>query len=102
MRTVATDNGFAPLVYKVISIVDNDPIPPASVPAANSGATEPIWPTTEGATITDYNATDNTVITWQAVKNSVLPLRAIQITIRYTDVSSGQLRQVTMQHSLVD
>jgi hypothetical protein len=30
------------------------------------------------------------------------PVRAIQIKIRYLDVASGQIRQMTIVHSLID
>jgi hypothetical protein len=61
----------------------------------NHGVKEPTWPRTAGAQVTDGD------LTWQAVDNR-RPLRAIQITLRFLDASTGQLRTLTLQHSLVD
>jgi len=43
---------------------------------------------------------DNTV-TWQAIYNSKR-LKSIKITIRYLDVTSDQMRQVTLIQSLLE
>jgi prepilin-type N-terminal cleavage/methylation domain-containing protein len=59
------------------------------------GMTEPAWPRFAGGTVDDGD------IRWQAVDNRK-PLRAIQITLRFLDPSTGQLRTMTLQHSLVD
>jgi hypothetical protein len=56
---------------------------------------EPSWPQVAGITVVD-----NGVI-WQAIDNRI-PLKAIQIQIRYLDTSSQQLRQLTIVQSLVD
>ena len=63
--------------------------------AGNTGATEPHWPTADDLTVVDGD------LTWRAVFN-LKSLRAIQITVRFNDVSSGQLRQMTLVHSLID
>ncbi len=63
-----------------------------------SGATEPTaseWPAAAGARIVDNQ------VLWEAVDNW-RPLRAIQITIRFYDVTSDQMRQQTIVHSLID
>jgi type II secretory pathway pseudopilin PulG len=47
-------------------------------------------------------ATDNaTELGWWG-SDDLHPLRAVQITVRFLDVSSNQIRQVTFVHSLVD
>jgi prepilin-type N-terminal cleavage/methylation domain-containing protein len=61
----------------------------------NHGTTEPAWPRTAGLKVQDGD------LIWQAVDNRK-PLRAIQITLRFLDPSTGQLRTMTLQHSLVE
>lgn len=72
--------------------------------SATSGATEPTiqrWPAAAGARVRDpYNSTTDYVV-WEAVENW-RPLKAIQITVRYFDTTSEQMRQQTIVHSLVD
>jgi prepilin-type N-terminal cleavage/methylation domain-containing protein len=53
------------------------------------------WPRTAGLKVQDGD------LIWQAVDNRK-PLRAIQITLRFLDPSTGQLRTMTLQHSLVE
>jgi hypothetical protein len=54
----------------------------------------PTWPRIAG-----LNSPDGE-LTWQAVDNRK-PLRAIQITLRFLDPSTQQMRTLTIQHSLV-
>jgi prepilin-type N-terminal cleavage/methylation domain-containing protein len=53
------------------------------------------WPRTPGLTFVDNE------VVWQAVDNR-RPLRAIQITLRFVDPTTGQMRTLTLQQSLVD
>lgn len=59
------------------------------------GSVEPLWPRIEGMVVTDGD------LHWQAVDNRKR-LRAIQITLRFLDPTTQQLRTLTIQHSLVD
>lgn len=59
------------------------------------GVTPPSWPRTPGATVDDGE------LTWQAVDNRK-PLKAIQITVRFVDPTTAQMRTLTIQHGLVD
>lgn len=63
--------------------------------SGTSGSTEPAWPKAAGLTMNDYN------VTWLAVDNRK-PLRAIRIQVRFLDINSQQLRQLTIVQSLVD
>ena len=63
--------------------------------AGTPGTTEPAWPKAAGLTVNDGG------ITWLAVDNRK-PLRAIRIQIRFLDINSQQLRQLTIIQSLVD
>ncbi|MDB5342511.1 MAG: hypothetical protein JWP89_888 [Schlesneria sp.] len=66
---------------------------------ANSGSSattpEPTWPLKGGLKVGDNQ------LIWQAVDNRK-PLKAVKIEIRFLDVSTQQMRQMTMIHSLVD
>lgn len=59
------------------------------------GTTPPSWPEIDGVKFDDGE------ITWQAVDNRK-PLRGIQITIRFLDRTTQQLRTLTIQQGLVD
>jgi prepilin-type N-terminal cleavage/methylation domain-containing protein len=75
------------VAYRVVAV-------PMGMTDGRSGPSEPFWPTE------DRDRIDDGDITWEAVKN-LRPLRAIQITIRYLDISSDQLRQMTLQISML-
>jgi prepilin-type N-terminal cleavage/methylation domain-containing protein len=91
-----TPNGFA---YFVTAIVDD--ISGTNINTAFAGATEPTWDTTYGGLTSDTNTTNNTTITWTTVPTTKR-LKSLKITIRYLDVTSDQMRQVTLIQSLLD
>ena len=68
--------------------------PPAGQ-QVETGATEPTWPSAIGGRVVDN------LIVWEAFENWK-PLKAIQITIRFLDTTSQQMRQLTIEHSFVD
>lgn len=81
-------------VYRCVAVV--------GMPTA--GRTQPTaadWPAVAGARMQDPpdDATNHYI--WEAVDNWK-PLRAIQITIRFHDVTSDQIRQQTIVHALAD
>jgi hypothetical protein len=61
-----------------------------------SGGSEPAWSTVVG----DPTGPDGD-ITWQTIPN-VKRIKSLKITIRYLDVSTDQMRQVTLIQSLLD
>lgn len=67
------------------------------ITAGTSNATEPIWNASEWNTTSELP----TGPTWEAIPNLV-PVRALQIKIRYLDVSSGLLKDLTLVESLCD
>ncbi len=70
----------------------------------STSRTEPTtsqWPAVAGARFQDPDTDPANHYVWEAVDNWK-PLRAIQITIRFHDVTSDQIRQQTIVHSLVD
>lgn len=77
-----------------------------------AGNAAPNWQARPGARISDDHFVDGsgadvppppgvTSAVWQAVPN-LRPLKAVRITVRFVDSSSGQMRQNTIIHSLVD
>jgi hypothetical protein len=63
-----------------------------------SGSTEPTWPVVADGSGTVPPDGD---ITWIAIP-LVKRLKSLKITVRYLDVSSDQMRQVTIIQSLID
>ncbi len=61
----------------------------------SDGTTEPNWPTVAGDTVVDNE------VTWKAFNNTI-GLQAMQITIRFLDPTSQQMRQVSLVHSFVE
>lgn len=87
----AVQNGD-PFYYICVGIQENSP----ADGIYEQGMTPPTdWPRTPGLTFKDNE------LIWQAVDNRK-PLRAIQITLRFVDPTTGQMRTLTLQHSLVD
>ena len=79
----------------VMDAADIDTTPMDNVPDED----EPIWVTTAGGIV---QPTPGSVEPrWLAVSN-VRPLRAIRIRVRFLHLASGQMRQITLNHSLVD
>jgi type II secretory pathway pseudopilin PulG len=66
-----------------------------NVAATAHGTSDPDWARRSGKETYDGD------LVWQAVDNRK-PLRAIQITLRFVDPTTGQMRTLTLQHSLVD
>jgi hypothetical protein len=67
--------------------------------ATTTGNTQPsIWPSVLGGRVSDGTAS---TLIWEAIENWK-PLKAIQITIRFLDTTSQQMRQLTIVHSFVD
>ncbi|WLD10539.1 type II secretion system protein [Planctellipticum variicoloris] len=75
--------------------VASDPTITGSATDLNHGTSAPTWPRTAGGRVLDGD------LVWEAVDNWK-PLRALQITVRFFDVTSNQMRQNTFVHSLVD
>jgi prepilin-type N-terminal cleavage/methylation domain-containing protein len=82
--------GHQSLFYQVVDILDDNSGPPFL-----SGGSEPAWPKVAGEKVHDGE------LVWQAFNNTV-GLKAIQITIRFLDPTSGQLRQLTLIHPFVE
>ncbi|MFO0919081.1 MAG: hypothetical protein U0872_12300 [Planctomycetaceae bacterium] len=89
-----TSTGFA---YKATNILSGG----VSSNTGTSAGSEPTtWDTTVGNTTLDAIDVNN-VITWTTIP-LVKRLKSLKITIRYLDVSSDQMRQVTIIQSLMD
>ena len=69
--------------------------------SGRSSLQEPDWPSADGARVQEPNSMNSPGPIWQVV-NNWLPLRAIQVTIRFRDQTSGLMRQMTCVHSLLD
>ena len=69
--------------------------------SGRSSLQEPDWPSADGASVQEPNSMNSPGPIWQVV-NNWLPLRAIQVTIRFRDQTSGLMRQLTCVHSLLD
>ncbi len=70
-------------------------------PGAQPEPTLQQWPAVAGGRIQVPDTSNTDFYIWEAVENWK-PLRAIQITVRFYDVTSEQMRQQTIVHSLVD
>ena len=63
---------------------------------------QPEWPEAPGArTLPQTNLTTGDVTVWKAINNTI-GLKAIQISVRFLDPTSGQMRQMTLTHSFVE
>lgn len=78
------------------------PLPPQGFQIAyrcivggTSGSVPPTWPTVPGQIVQDGG------VTWLAVDNR-RPLRSVRLTIRFRDVPSDKIRQLTLVVPLVD
>ncbi|MBX3436624.1 MAG: hypothetical protein KF861_03970 [Planctomycetaceae bacterium] len=92
-RNAATNEyypGHQSLFYQLVGGQDLD-----GSGTLTSGPTEPAWPVVAGEEVQDGE------IRWRAFNNTI-GLQAIQITIRFLDPSSKQMRQVTLVHSFVE
>jgi hypothetical protein len=98
-HSYAVDEVVVPMKYRGTS--PSQPIPRhlafKCVGAGTSGGSEPSWPLLSQ----DSTFVIDGGVTWQPIYN-LQALKAIKITIRYLDVSSDQMRQVTLIQSLVD
>lgn len=79
--------------YRCVSVLGS--------PGAQPEPTLQEWPSVAGGRIQIPANNDTNHIIWEAVDNWK-PLRAIQITVRFYDETSEQMRQQTIVHSLVD
>lgn len=71
------------------------------ISAGTSSSIEPTWNAIEWAKTTEPPTGMVSGPTWEAVPN-LIPVRALQIKIRYLDVSSGLLKDLTLIESLCD
>lgn len=78
--------------YRVVDVFGSTP---------QTGASAPNWPTAAGQRVVDADTSGLNGVIWEAVDNW-RPLKAIQITVRFFDIPSDQMRQVTIVHNLVD
>lgn len=69
--------------------------------SGRSSLQEPDWPSADGARVQEPSSMNSPGPIWQVI-NNWLPLRAIQVTIRFRDQTSGLMRQMTCVHSLLD
>ncbi len=64
-------------------------------PPLTTGLIEPIWPQSSAGTVQDGE------IIWLAVPNTI-GIHSLQITVRFYDPTSGQMRQFTLMHPFVE
>lgn len=67
--------------------------------SATTGTTQPSWPRYDGGRVWDGDAAQVNGVVWQAFDNRI-PLKAIQISIRYVDPGSGSVRNLTIVENL--
>jgi prepilin-type N-terminal cleavage/methylation domain-containing protein len=75
--------------------------------AGTSGSSEPFWPAISNFNFYEQDVSTSNYPLWTAVYDPkgvdfIKRLRSLKITIRYLDVSSDQMRQVTLIKSLMD
>uniref|UniRef100_A0A7C2P5D9 Prepilin-type N-terminal cleavage/methylation domain-containing protein n=1 Tax=Schlesneria paludicola TaxID=360056 RepID=A0A7C2P5D9_9PLAN len=87
----ATEHYSEPFYYVCVNATDNNMSGDTTSGASWQGSS---------TRIDGLNFQDNELV-WQAVDNRK-PLRAIQITLRFLDPSTQQMRTLTIQHSLVE
>jgi len=80
-----------PFYYVCVGFNDQD----MNGPSHSETASSVVWRQKAGLKTYDGE------LIWQAVDNRK-PLRAIQITLRFIDPTTGQMRTLTLQHALVD
>ncbi|MDX1968830.1 MAG: hypothetical protein SFV23_16770 [Planctomycetaceae bacterium] len=86
-----------PFYYVCVQAEDGD-----MVAGTSSQATAPSFSRIAGLNTQEGNvAALQDQLTWQAVDNRK-PLRAIQITLRFLDTSTSQMRTLTIQQGLID
>lgn len=102
-HTGVSDSGYEyyfKCVQSGVSAMADNPGDAENTGGANNA---PNWQTRPGALITEnmVGLGSSTPAQWVAVPN-LRPLRAVRITIRFLDESTQQMRQVTIDQSLVD
>ncbi len=84
--------GHQSLFYQVVAVSD---LGLGAAADYFTGPTEPAWPARAGEEVQDGE------IRWRAFNNTI-GLQAIQITVRFLDPTSQQMRQVTIIHPFVE
>ena len=95
IRTIPRHQSFFYIATPNPSLPSDDPEQHGDSVSIDGTPSEPRWPETPGATVADGQ------IVWKAIPNTI-GMKAIQITVRFYDPTSGQIRQLTMTHSFVE
>ncbi|MGE4000407.1 MAG: type II secretion system protein J [Planctomycetaceae bacterium] len=82
--------GHHSMFYQVVEVQDLN-----NNGTFTSGPTEPAWPAVAGEEVQDEE------IRWRAINNTI-GLQAMQITVRFLDPTSQQMRQVTIIHPFTE